>query len=315
MKNEIIYVLYIDYILLSQYIHSVIMDLLPYDMLQEIIGHLCDLDRQIMRRVCAVFTIIISYKEIDFNDTYLEIEHVRRYEHFWDNVNDKTLKNLIKHDLSDAVLYMQQKGGFTLNKCKMVYAAEYGSLKCLKLLHSIDYDIDSFNFYISIDHEDLCFNQIDGVCKCLDRVIMNMAVHTGNIECLKFLHEEGYKWDLDAASVLAVKGSLEGLKWLKSIGPQGGPYDVWDSHVVAAAAQAGQLECLIYAHQNGCELTLLSSSWAGSNGHLGCLKYLISHGCPWVPYMSDIEEYPDIISYALELKVGFASWKDNDPWW
>jgi len=43
----------------------------------------------------------------------------------------------------------------------------------------------------------------------------------------------------------------------------------------------GKLECLIYAHENGCPWDEQVCSTAACSGHLHCLKYLHEQGCPW----------------------------------
>jgi hypothetical protein len=47
------------------------------------------------------------------------------------------------------------------------------------------------------------------------------------------------------------------------------------------AARTGHLECLKYAHQNGCPLSKFLCYDAARNGHLDCLKYAHENGCPW----------------------------------
>ena len=47
------------------------------------------------------------------------------------------------------------------------------------------------------------------------------------------------------------------------------------------AAQNGHLECLKYAHENGCPWNEMTCSKAAENGHLECLKYAHENGCPW----------------------------------
>ena len=53
--------------------------------------------------------------------------------------------------------------------------------------------------------------------------------------------------------------------------------------LVSSAASNGHLECLKYAHENGCPWNELSDLFyaAAANGHLECLKYLHEKGCPW----------------------------------
>ena len=43
----------------------------------------------------------------------------------------------------------------------------------------------------------------------------------------------------------------------------------------------GHLECLKYAHENGCPWNEDTCSNAAKNGHLECLKYLHENRCPW----------------------------------
>ena len=54
----------------------------------------------------------------------------------------------------------------------------------------------------------------------------------------------------------------------------------WTS-IVRAAARYGNLNCLIYLHEQGC----LWNSWtcvaAARGGHLVCLIYLHENGCEW----------------------------------
>ena len=47
------------------------------------------------------------------------------------------------------------------------------------------------------------------------------------------------------------------------------------------AAKYGHLECLKYAHENGCPWDEVTCSEAAENGHLECLKYAHENGCPW----------------------------------
>lgn len=46
-------------------------------------------------------------------------------------------------------------------------------------------------------------------------------------------------------------------------------------------AKNGYLDCLIYAHQNGCPWDKNTCKLASKNGHLECLMYLHQNGCPW----------------------------------
>jgi len=44
---------------------------------------------------------------------------------------------------------------------------------------------------------------------------------------------------------------------------------------------SGHLECLKYAHEQGCPWDEETCEYAATNGDLECLKYAREHGCPW----------------------------------
>ena len=52
-----------------------------------------------------------------------------------------------------------------------------------------------------------------------------------------------------------------------------GPWDVY-----TCASAEGHLECLRYAHENGCPWDVYTCR---SAGHLECLRYAHENGCPW----------------------------------
>jgi len=41
------------------------------------------------------------------------------------------------------------------------------------------------------------------------------------------------------------------------------------------------LECLVYAHENGCPWDEKTTLYAAAWDHLECLKYAHEKGCPW----------------------------------
>ena len=52
-------------------------------------------------------------------------------------------------------------------------------------------------------------------------------------------------------------------------------------YTCASAAGNGHLDCLKYAHENGCPWDENTCAKAAINGHLDCLKYAHENGCPW----------------------------------
>ena len=76
------------------------------------------------------------------------------------------------------------------------------------------------------------------------------------------------------------------IKWLD------GPMEIvhlvrykklWDDRITAWAAEYGNLECLKYAHYQGCPLDPETTAWAAQYGHLDCLKYAHQNGRPLDP--------------------------------
>ena len=74
------------------------------------------------------------------------------------------------------------------------------------------------------------------------------------------------------------------------------------------AAKNGQIECLKYAHENGCRWNKQTCSYAAEYGHLGCLKYAHEHGCPWDEWtcrLAAMNGHLECIHYA---------WKNGCEW-
>jgi hypothetical protein len=70
-------------------------------------------------------------------------------------------------------------------------------------------------------------------------------------------------------------GSLECLKYAHENGCP------WDEDICRIAARGGYLECLEYAHTHDCPWDKRTCASAAFFGHLECLKYAHEHGCPW----------------------------------
>ena len=73
----------------------------------------------------------------------------------------------------------------------------------------------------------------------------------------------------------AERGHLECLKYAHENGCP------WDSRVFTVAAFEGHLDCLRYLDKNGCPWDQNTCAGAAKGGHLDCLKYLHENGCPW----------------------------------
>ena len=117
----------------------------------------------------------------------------------------------------------------------------------------------------------------------LIRNLISTAVE-GDVEALKWLTEQfEVQWSTyrneDSFQCMpraaALHGNLEVLMYLHENGYP------WDSFTCKEAAGGGHLELLKYLHENGCPWdrdTCAATAW---DGHLEVLKYLHENGCPW----------------------------------
>jgi len=114
-------------------------------------------------------------------------------------------------------------------------------LNMIKSFEIINVDKTSLYYFIMIgDIEILNKHEAawdEWMCRC--------ATRYGQLECLKYLHENGCPWDELTCEYGAQYGQLECLKYLHE---NKCPWDEWTCET---AAQYGQLECLKYAHENG----------------------------------------------------------------
>jgi hypothetical protein len=77
----------------------------------------------------------------------------------------------------------------------------------------------------------------------------------------------------------------------------------WDYSTTRAAVWFGRIECLKYAYENGCPWDPDTTEEAAEHGNLECLKYAYENGCPWHPDTIRIAAergYLDCMKYAHE---------------
>ena len=73
--------------------------------------------------------------------------------------------------------------------------------------------------------------------------------------------------------------------------------------VCKGAAAGGYLDCLKYAHENGCPWCKKTCRNASERGYLNCLKYAYENGCPWdieTLLIAKINNHLDCLNYARE---------------
>jgi hypothetical protein len=67
------------------------------------------------------------------------------------------------------------------------------------------------------------------------------------------------------------------------------------------AAQNGHINCLKYAHENGCPWNELTCFFAAKNSNIECLRYAYENGCPYLK-----EELSTIVK-----KILIPKWRDS----
>ena len=111
----------------------------------------------------------------------------------------------------------------------------------------------------------------------IDEWACAFAALKGQLECLKYLHEEvKAPWDSITASWAAENGHLHILEYLVERN-----YDKYNERACKYAAEKGHLDCLKYLHETA------KAPWdsdavleAHENNHTECLQYLLDNDCP-----------------------------------
>jgi hypothetical protein len=111
-----------------------------------------------------------------------------------------------------------------------------------------------------------------------------ISARMGHVSCLEVifrLKPEIFEKEPNICSNAAQHGHLDCLKYahengckLTSYEGQGRVYGP-----CTGAAAAGHLNCLKYSHENGCELDWQTAFVAAMGKHEDCLRYVMEHGC------------------------------------
>jgi hypothetical protein len=135
--------------------------------------------------------------------------------------------------------------------------------------------------------------------------VCDKAVEIGNLECLKYAHENGCPWNEKTCRCAAMNGYLDCLKYAFENGCP------WNKDTCSCAAMNGHLECLKYAHENGCPWNDYTCTEAARNGHLECLKYAHENGCPWNKFTCKVaaeHRQLECLKYAHENGCPWNMW-------
>jgi len=165
------------------------------------------------------------------------------------------------------------------------YACQSGNLECLKHAFAcVQHSHSTHNDTWELGHfYDIIFG---GSVECIEYAFAmdcpmvpaqaaRTAAQCGNVAVIECLLIHGVTFQ-NTAAFAARKGHLEALQCLRSLD------SAWGDVVIAQeAARGGHLNCLQYAHVNGCVWDKSVTEAAAQHNKLSCLQYLHEQGCPW----------------------------------
>mmetsp|Transcript_10942 Transcript_10942/g.27521 ORF Transcript_10942/g.27521 Transcript_10942/m.27521 type:complete len:195 (-) Transcript_10942:501-1085(-) len=133
---------------------------------------------------------------------------------------------------------------------------------------------------------------------------MDPRVFTSRVELLRWAVEQGCALMDDERVVRAavVDGGLGVLQW----GVQSRGWDLPKQHhkTTCWAAEAGQLEVLQWAREQGCPWDDATCLEAARSGNLSVLQWARTQGCPWDAYRCLWEAYVmwhvDVVGWMLD---------------
>lgn len=141
-------------------------------------------------------------------------------------------------------------------------------------LHAL---LRTLRFWLIPDYIETCFEFFDYVLSKRENLAHVLSEFSQDIPFLIKLHAalrpEKRLTLLDKAAKFGILGLVKFLR------ARGAKWNGKDSRkFTAIAAEFGQLDCLRYAVENGCELQREACYFAAKNGHIDCLKFAHEHG-------------------------------------
>jgi hypothetical protein len=133
----------------------------------------------------------------------------------------------------------------------------------------------------------------------------------GNLDCLKYAHENGCPWPeascyfLEFDEYYYPNNNIEldnHLKCLKYVHENGCP---WSTKTCQFFAAFDCINCLKYAHENGCPWSTETCHSAWENDCLECLEYAHKNGCPYP------EDYKSKIVKKIVKEILIPKWRDS----
>jgi hypothetical protein len=150
----------------------------------------------------------------------------------------------------------------------LVYVKKRGGLWRVESPHYYDLSVELFTSFsrfslaklLNIVHQDF---------------YSTWAAKCGNLELIKYLHENDMYIDMEAQQCAAREGHLDCLKYITE-----NCYKKVGLYTADFAAMGGHLDCLKYLYDRGVLWDVETTAYAARGGHIDCLRFLHENGCP-----------------------------------
>jgi hypothetical protein len=149
-------------------------------------------------------------------------------------------------------------------------AAKNGHFDCLVYAHTHGCKITTRAIQKAASRGHL--NCLTYICEHIDPALIpeNICSGASTADCLKYLHQKGFAFDRSTAINAALYGRLDSLVYACENGCEISDY------ICTYAAQGGHLDCLKYLLSLGKDLNE-DCARSAMNGHMDCLVYIVEH--------------------------------------
>ena len=186
--------------------------------------------------------------------------------------NNESFINCCITNKNVKALEFLDKKGFIITPTEKVRAITSGSLECLKYMEEVKNPKIEWN------------NSVKLFPMYLDLVSI--------LETLKYAMENGFSCDLTFYDKVITTNNLDLFKLIHRTKP----FNHYINNLCNFLAEYGNLHLLIYAHENGAPFEDNICDKAYKNGHIDCVKYILSTGFIW-----NIEEYENSLKTIKNL--------------
>lgn len=156
-------------------------------------------------------------------------------------------------------------------------AAKNGHLNCLKYLHENGCDWDELTCANAAKngHLEVLKYAHENGCRWTETTCSE-AAENGHLDCLKYAHENGCEWN-ETTCKAALNGHLARLNSVYANGCQWNEWDAENNGHLFACAKNNHLDCLKYAHENGCPCAHFNTQIAIAHSNLTKFRHLRTH--------------------------------------